>query len=190
MSSRPGASLAYDPKARIVGAIVLVSLAVIFLPMALEAPATPDATAAAVIEIPQKDRKVFVSKITPIPDIQSAAGPREIPSQAAPGKPATVKTAPRRAHVASLAPRPAAPVPAGNQWVVRVGTFSKPENARRLMSRLKQKGFSPRSAKVTTRGEPATRVWIGPFGEPGAARAARARILKETGEQGLVVAQP
>ena len=180
MSSSPGASLAYDPKARIVGAIVLVSLAVIFLPMALEAPATPDATAAAVIEIPQKDLKVFVSKITPIPDIQSAAGPREIPSQASPGQSATVKTAPRREHVAALAPRPATPVPAGSQWVVRVGTFSQPENARRLMSRLKQKGFSPRSAKVTTPGEPAPRLWIGPFGESDPARSARSRSLNGT----------
>lgn len=61
----------YDPRSRLVGAVVLVMIAVVFLPMLLNQKVEdPDAAGgnggAEVMEITSQGKKIFVSKITPL----------------------------------------------------------------------------------------------------------------------------
>ncbi|MCG6870831.1 MAG: SPOR domain-containing protein [Gammaproteobacteria bacterium] len=195
----------YNPRHRIMGAILLVALAVIFLPMILESPENGP-TGTPPMEIPEKQHKVFISKITPVQPEASGAGTAAEPSASATQtvpvpEPAPAGGEPKpkpESTPAASKPEPVASTPAeppaasgaadSDAWLVRIGTFSKMENARRIMSLLRQKGFGPKSGEVHTGGQSATRVWVGPFATRDEAITVRARILKETGEEGLIVA--
>ena len=70
--------------------------------------------------------------------------------------------------------------------MVQVGAFSLVENAKRLQTQLKQKGYStvldpPAPAKGKT-----VRVEVGPFKDAASAKTAQARIQKEFGIKGVV----
>ncbi len=75
-------------------------------------------------------------------------------------------------------------------WIVRIGTFSEPENSARIMSSLKALGFEPSSERVKTSGGVLTRVWVGPYAQRVEAGRARTRIQQTTGEKGLIAAFP
>jgi DedD protein len=203
----------FNPKHRIMGAVVLVALAVIFVPMILERPKGPETAPTPAMEIPDKDKKIFVSKIKPITPEEQGAAPStpasdpgaQAPSDAGPTAPAPSKpkqeTPPPKA-AAPAEPAKQAPVktakpaaatavpPAEEGWVVRVGTFSQGENAERIKATLERKGFEPDSGEVDVGGRSVTRVWVGPFETREEAAEVRSRILKETGQEGLIVAYP
>lgn len=75
-------------------------------------------------------------------------------------------------------------------WIVRIGTFSKSENATRIMSSLIAIGFEPSSERVKTSRGVLTRVWVGPYAQRVEAGRARSRIQQKTGEKGLISAFP
>ncbi len=75
-------------------------------------------------------------------------------------------------------------------WIVRIGTFSKSENATRIMNSLKTLGFEPSSERVKTSRGVLTRVWVGPYAQRVEAGRVRTRIQQKTGEKGLIVAFP
>lgn len=210
MAERKQAEDDFNPRHRIVGAVILVALAVIFLPLLLNdhptetppAPATPG---------PTPDARVIVA---PVPPSGSTAAPDARPTAPAdtsgsnivtrvvpvpvepvaekPLPPAPVENAPPapKGHAetpsktASVTTRPATPVAKG--WMVQVGVFSHLENARHLEEELRQKGFPavlnpPAPAKGKT-----VRVEAGPYKDAAAAKAAAARIHAELGIRGIV----
>lgn len=174
----------FDPRHRVVGAIVLFALAVIFVPMILDNPSATDAQSGSAIKIPAKDKKIFVSKIAPVDadDKQKRDALSTAP---------VAKTPARASKQAGVARTGAGKrTPAGQSWAVRIGTFTKTENAQRIMSMLQQKGFDPKKGRVKTATGRATRVWLGPFRDREDAAKAHKRILKETGQKGWVVAYP
>ncbi len=75
-------------------------------------------------------------------------------------------------------------------WIVRIGTFSQPENAARIMNSLKALGFKPSSERVKTSRGLLTRVWVGPYAQRVEAGRVRSRIQQATGEKGLIAAYP
>lgn len=75
-------------------------------------------------------------------------------------------------------------------WIVRIGTFSKPENATRIMKILSSYGFKPSSVITKTSRGVATRVWVGPYEQRVDAARERSRIQQVTGEKGLIAAYP
>lgn len=192
-------------KQRLVGATVLVSLAVIFVPVILDGP--------------REDWMPRSSTMPDAPDIGfrsaldlplPAAGPP--PDSAATGKPpaglqqtngapqpepAEPPAADRRA-----APQPAAAAaktasrtrvaavngasPAGG-WYVQVGSFSKQENADGLRRQLQSAGFD---THVQPGGKPAARsyrVLVGPEQSRKAADGLKSRLQSQRKLQGLVV---
>ncbi len=193
----------FDPRHRIIGAIVLVSLAVIFLPMVLDSRALHEADAVPMFEIPERDKKIFVSKVTPIiPAGISTEAPqtaaKKSTSSPTPGtekskaitKPATksASTPPPSTPAAAASSRKQARIKEG--WAVRVGTFSVHENAERVMAALRAKGFTPNSSSIPTTNGAVTRVWLGPYkGEDEASRA-RQKVRSATGNDGYIVTYP
>jgi DedD protein len=66
----------YDPRTRLVGAVVLVAIGIIFLPMLFNSSEQPtedeDTGNSVVMEITSEGKKVFVSRIAPIEDVSVA----------------------------------------------------------------------------------------------------------------------
>src|SRR3972149_657179 len=199
MADRDDARPVFNPKPRIVGAIVLVALVVIFVPMILderEPPAEPKGVREAPPRTEITETRVVV---TPVP--ADEAKPRESseaakitppPAESKPApeaKPAVPAEKPAVAKKPEPAPEnPAQPAAAKieNGWVVQVGTFSNTQNALRLRDKLKSLGHAVHTGSVTVGGEKGLRVRVGPFADRARADKAQAQIRKETGVAGVV----
>ncbi len=75
-------------------------------------------------------------------------------------------------------------------WVVQVGTFSKPENAQNLITKLNQNGFDSRYEVVNTDAGQATRVWVGPYEKRVTAARALELVKENTGVKGFLKSYP
>lgn len=187
----------FDPRQRIVGAIILVSLAIIFVPMILDEQPALGSAVARLNEIPAPEQKLpAATAITLSVPAMTTATQKAVhaPETAAPAIPTSARPE-KGAHRTPTAER--APGPAKDAalkevldkgWFVQVGTFSNADNARQLADKLKQNGFVTRTDNVQlTRGR-AVRVRVGPFPENGDAKTAQNRIEQAVGVKGVVLA--
>ncbi|MCL5668635.1 MAG: SPOR domain-containing protein [Gammaproteobacteria bacterium] len=156
-------------KHRLTGAIILVILAVIFVPMLLdgESPTTITET-----NIPSKPDE-FSSKVIPLDEITQPALPETSPSvssaPAVQGPPAAAPvTVPAAAPAEPNKPqgkpqdsKPAAPGKPGG-WVVQLGSFSSEQNAVALRDQLRAKGYTAFVEKTQSGAAPRYRVNAGP----------------------------
>jgi DedD protein len=212
MAERKEAEDEFNPRHRIVGAVILVALAVIFLPMVLNDHPTETPTAPVTV-IPTPDSRVIVAPVPPLgsmprpetPQAVPAAGsgstvvtkvvpvpvepvverPVTPPSPIEPDKPvAKVNTESQPPETASVATRPAMPAEKG--WMVQVGAFSHLENAKHLQEKLKQKGFQASLDPPAPAKGKTVRVEVGPYKDAASAKAAQARIHSELGIKGII----
>lgn len=194
-------------KKRLVGAIVLVALAVIFVPMLLEGdkrssiplfgsnvPEPPESTTAMVdiplqVPPPPVEAPVVVERELP---------PAAEPVPAPPAPPAPVEAAPPPpAPVAPPAPvQPVKPAqvpqsskPAAGSWAVQVGSFAESANATRLRDTLRGKGYPAYVEKVKLASGTAYRVRVGPVLARADAEAIQAKLAKIS-QRGIVVPHP
>jgi len=177
-------------KQRLVGAFVILSLAIIFLPMIFDKP--HDATRASIVAVPPKpdhspvevkepkkpqferididpaDKRVKpLSQIAASPDKSSGANAPDKNTSNAPASSAKNKESEssRVNSVKKSEDKPAvAHLPAfNNVWMVQLGTFSDSKNAYRLRDRLREDGFDGHTKAVQIDGKSAVRVFTGPF---------------------------
>lgn len=171
-------------KQRLVGAVILVSLAIIFIPMLLDGgerssmpmfgsniPDKPDYQFEP-LEIPlqqvppiAEERPVLIDKPESAPE--QTADAKEKPSEDAPAsREASTEEPPRpKTEAASTATKPAPSALTENEqvaWVVQVGSFSQSSNALSLRDKLRAKGFTAFVEKVKTDRDIIYRVRIGP----------------------------
>jgi DedD protein len=215
MAERKEAEDDFNPRHRIVGAVILVALAVIFLPMLLSdrPPETGDSS------IPRDgfapETQIVAMPVSP-PDGMTTSTSKLAVSGKAPEKTSTaVKTVvvpvepATEAPAAVMAPaipesrqpesKPAPePKPASESrksttassvekgWLVQVGAFSQLLNARRLQEKLRQKGYSAVLDPPNPEKGKTVRVEVGPYKDAAAAKAAQARIQSELGIKGVV----
>jgi DedD protein len=190
----------FNPKHRIVGAIILVALAVIFVPMILSERAPPDPDGR-LIEVPSPDTRVVVTPVVP-PEPDPEAGavktiPPMLPVQPTaapePETPAAAPEPPPPPPATTAKPEPPKPKPAPavtSGYVVQLGAFSDADNAQRLATQLREHGYAPKLDSVSVDGKRATRVRVGPYRSKDEASAAQARIHKDIGTQGVVLSYP
>jgi len=119
--------------------------------------------------------------LAPPPTAAASPAPKPVPAGAEPG------AAPAAAPAKAPAPARAAPAASGG-WVVQVGTFGQRENAERLATGLKGKGFAAAVSATSRAGKTMYRVRVGPAGSKDEARAVADR-LKAAGQAGQVVPQ-
>ncbi|MCW8919772.1 MAG: SPOR domain-containing protein [Gammaproteobacteria bacterium] len=180
-------------KQRLIGAVVLVSLAVIFIPMLLDGGINSTmprfgSTIPAQPEFDFEPLEIPLQAITPIPAdrprvieqevaLAPTAGqpPQEIPAQQRPAPPPLPDTAPS-----------AAPI----RWVVQVGSFSQSVNAMALRDRLRKGGFSVFVEKFQDRGKSSYRVRVGPELKRENAEKQRERLDKHFQLKGIVMGHP
>ncbi len=181
-------------KQRVVGALVIISLAVIFLPMIFDEPRVsqsnvitqvPPRPAFKIIEIekPQKPKfeplaidkesgKVSHEQQTLLASPAELPEPEQQTVQASPKKELTERPQSNVQHANETAVTP----PKNNEspsvshlpvfknvWMVQLGTFSQLDNAYQLRDQLRKDGFDGHTKKIDLGGQPAVRVFTGPF---------------------------
>jgi DedD protein len=182
-------------KQRLVGAVVLISLAVIFIPVILEGP--DDEWTPRVQEIPVPPQIEYQAEIElPVPEEAPAPVPEATTPAAAPVQETqTVDIPPpaeQPAPPAPVKPEPAAqqptaaPAAATGSWVIQVGSFSQQLNASGLRDRLKKTGYNSRLQEITSGTSKAWRVLVGPFDTRAAAEKQRDRITGQHHMKGMV----
>lgn len=210
MADRNDARPEFNPKHRIVGAIVIVVFAVIVLPLILRgrepppAPRSASETAAARGVI--SETRVVVTPVAP-EETKAKPGPEAAPPtevktavvESAP-KPEPKPVVPAEKPVAekksSTAPAPQKTAKAAvkekvaSGWMVQVGTFSNTENAARLRDKLANHGHTVHAETVTLHGKRVMRLRVGPYRDKTEAMKAIAQIHKLTGVQGVALAYP
>jgi DedD protein len=193
-------------KQRLLGAIVLIALAVIFVPMLLSGPAPKQTSETVNLAIPPAPDREFQNRVLPVDATQqqptaSGATPDVTRSETL----ATVETPPRPAEIPQPtapapaaakpeatppAPAPATPAPkaeataadkepgraANGRFFVHLGIYASTKNADDLVASLKQGGYPAFAEASEFQGKPAERVRVGPYEDRAAAEAARLRI--------------
>lgn len=209
MADQEDGQRGFDPKHRIAGAIILVSLGVIFIPAILDQrePVTAATNPDALIQIPARspaaepdETRVVVSRLdaparppastiqdSPVPPAAVPPRPAE-PAGSAPGS-ATAAEQPvaKKPEIATAATKPAVK-PAAGGWVIQVGTFANFDNAVRLREELRRHGHVVSTENISLGGSKAMRLRVGPFPDKAEALKVQERIKQETGVQGVVLA--
>lgn len=186
-----------DPalKQRLLGAAVLIALAIIFVPMFLSNSPQKQESTTVNLDIPPAPDHKFETRTLPVagpsaPVANTSAAPAD------PNKVVTVETnAPPQvdAHpedqtptpVAVInAPKPPVPVkpepetaaPASGRFAVNLGIYADQAHVNALIGKVKKLGFGAYSETTEYQGKPAFRVRVGPFADRAAAEAARLKI--------------
>jgi DedD protein len=151
-------------KRRLVGAAVLVSLAVIFLPMLLEEEPVVS-TGITKSNIPPRPEGSFSSRVRPL---QTREQPVKADSDDRPAAVPGVVGEISRGGSTPPAPKSAAPkIPDKprvgiNTWVVQAGSFSNRDNAQKLVDELQAKKFAAFLEQAEVKGKTVFRVRVGP----------------------------
>lgn len=196
---------------KLVGAAVLIALAVIFLPMLLNGKQEPE-NVTMQIEIPPKPTFDVPNRLEQPRQPAAVVGtpamvespvivqhqPQVISQAAAPvvvaprPKPAPIKAAPvKPAPVAAAKPaRKPAAAPTGAGFVVQVGSFGKQGNAERLQEKLVSQGFPAFVEANAAGGKSIYRVKVGPRTSRNSVDELRIRLLDEAKLEGIIVSHP
>jgi len=181
---------------RMVGAIVLIFLAVLFLPWLFDGAGYE---AMQDLERPIPDRPLFVEPHTPSapagdlrrPSAESIAA-EEAPVVAVPevAPPAPAPEARTPSPAARPALSPAEPAAPRVGWAVQVGSFGREVNAREQAQRLREAGFTTFVERGKADGRDVWRVKVGPRAERDQALQLRDELQRRMDVSGIVVAHP
>jgi len=194
-------------KQRLIGAIVIISLAVIFIPMILEgpdnelSPRNQDMPPPPTIDY-QSEVELPVPSETPEPVDSPEAADTEQEVSAIPGSPVSQpETVTSQAEVppthaepvesepppkpvvvkqpSSSTPPKTASASTQGGWILQVGSFSQQANALGLRDRLKKSGYQVAVLDVKSPSGTIYRVLIGPVGDRQAAEKLRDKLARE-----------
>lgn len=157
-------------KQRLIGAIVLVALAVIFLPMLVKGPAPDSGVANVPIAAPNApaDGQFETRELPLVAPAGGATGlqtgqARPVQEAATPASPPTVDTSPA--------------VAAGN-YAVTFGAYGSKADADAVIAYLKRSQLPGFAETATINGRQAWRVRVGPYADRAQAEAARLQAVK------------
>ena len=171
-------------KQRLIGAAVLVALAVIFLPMLVKGPAPNSGASNVPITAPAApDDAQFETRELPLVTPGNTPAGGAVGMATAPGGPTTA-TAPAPVQdnpdAAELAPPGKAlpPSVAAGNYAVNFGAYASSEDADKVIARLKQSQLPGFSEPAQIGGRQAWRVRIGPYASQAQAEAVRLQAVK------------
>lgn len=182
---------------RLVGALVLVALVVLFVPAILKGPSRKPAESSPgeqqVVEFPLPDASAPLPEDRLVPETEEATEPlpTATTSSAAPALPEREQpAAPEQTAAASPAepePEPARATPgglpaaagSGPAWAVQLGAFSTREKAEGLVAELRRRGYPAFFLEYRTNGKVLYRVRVGPEQERARAVAIAERLRKD-----------
>ncbi len=163
-------------KRRLVGAIVLVSLVVIFVPMLLEEEPmiSPGITTSNIPPTPHA-AKEFSSRIQPL---ESETAPAVVPAAPTEASAPTATTSAPASTAESSPSETPQPRVGLSAWVVQVGSFGARENADQLAAQLRQKKLPAFVEQASIDKKTMYRVRVGPEVDQKKAEAMQAEIEK------------
>ncbi len=200
-------------KERIIGAVVLVALVVLVVPVFLDGPPAEQQVLSERVPLPGQDESqtqtvvLDRNRTEPVPAGPSARNEpaaESPPAASASDTPAPApETAAAQAETVTESPAPAeqaeepapaaeSPSPAASStgmFAVQLGSFSNRENAETLAADLRQKGFAAFLSQLSTSGGSLQRVRIGPLADREAAERVAAQLAR-AGYEGQVVPHP
>ena len=194
-------------KERIIGAVVLVILAVLVVPVFLDGPPEEGEIVSERVLLPgqeaQKTQTVVLERdrtepvpaaaqTEPEPEPEAEVSKPEPEPAVSKTQPEPVVSKPEPEPVESKpAPTPSQPAAASatGMWAVQLGSFSNKENAEKLASELRKQGYAAFLSQVETSSGVMHRVRIGPQKDRESAEAMAARLSK-VGHTGKVVPHP
>jgi len=176
---------------RLVGAIALVVLAVVILPVVLDQEPRP-VTQTLTVEIPSQDRGPFNTRVLP-PLPPPPAAPRKTAEDkaTAPPEPKAAEPAPRarasqqgsagttdkeRGKTDVAEARRAQALLNDQAYIVPLGAFSNPDNAKQVQDRAGSAGIKSYTESLKSPQGEHTRVRAGPFTSRDAAEKARDKL--------------
>jgi DedD protein len=157
---------------RLVGAIALVLLVVVFLPMFLDSEPKPLNQDIAITIPPLPGRDSSSQPATAAPTAVAPSSP-VVPPAKTEAAPVTVP----KAETPKPEPRPAPVQQAADEdYVVQLGAFSNAANARALQRKLQENKFKAYTEVTKSSSGDRTRVRVGPYDSREAAEKARQRM--------------
>ncbi|NJC50357.1 UNVERIFIED_ORG: cell division septation protein DedD [Xanthomonas campestris] len=166
-------------KQRLIGAIVLVALAVIFLPMLVKGPAPSSGVADVPLEAPAAPANgQFETRELPLVTPGDAPVGGALGMRGAASAPAAVQDNPDAADLANPSSAPSAPEVAAGNYAVNFGAYATSADADAVLARLKQAQLPGFSEKTQINGRPAWRVRVGPYVDQAQAESARLQAVK------------
>lgn len=192
-------------KERIIGAAVLVVVAVLVVPIFLDGPPADGEVVTERVLLPgqedQKTQTVVLDRDRKEP-VPAAAVPEPATQQVATEAPARETPEPvvEEQHQEQPRPQPADPDPepvatqpatasSTGMWAVQLGSFSNKDNAEKLAADLRKQGYAAFLSQLATDRGPLHRVRIGPQKDRASAEAMAGRLAK-VGHKGQVVPHP
>jgi DedD protein len=185
----------FSPRIRVIGALVLVAIAVVLVPLIFSQRDLRETTRVA--PDAETDTQVVVTELDGAgnPDKKSVARRDGIPPPISPIAfppdaviaPVTEAEPPKAGPAVPSHPEKdvaTKPTPQADRWYVQMGVFAQSANAERLKSQLQKAGFE--SADVESAEGGRKRVRIGPYTAAADARTAMAAIEHKTGLRGVV----
>ena len=183
-------------KQRLIGAVVLVALAVIFVPMILDGPGRKDQSVLE-IEIPVAPKFSFESNLPDpgsldtLPESEKSKNPEasQKPSKASPEEVQVSKAETPVPEVVESAADHIEPSPSLGAWVVQVAAFSEQGKALTLQGKLSAGDYPVFTEKFEKEGKMLYRVKAGPELKRENADKLRTRIEKDHGIKGAFVVE-
>jgi cell division septation protein DedD len=158
-------------KQRLVGALVLVALAVIFLPMLVKGPAPASGVDDVSLDAPDAPEDGFETRVLPL-DAPAADGRAALPEAATPAASTATTSAPATSTTGTMMP----PATAGGDYAVTFGSYATQADAARVVVALQASQLPGYQEPYTnTAGRTLHRVRVGPYATQADAEAARLR---------------
>jgi len=187
-------------KERIIGAIVLVAVAVLLVPVFLDGPADDSVQIRESIYLPGQEEQSSKQKTVVLDRDREQPAPmaREVPKAPESTTESPAKQPPVEKPPATVA-KPDASVATAKtaasdesstgMWAVQLGSFSSKENAERLAARLRKEGYAAFLSQSSSGATSLHRVRVGPQKDRASAEDV-ARKLAAAGHKGQVVPHP
>jgi cell division septation protein DedD len=166
-------------KQRLVGAIVLIALAVIFLPMLVKGPAPDSGVSDVSLEIPAQPGGTGDSATRDLPLIEPGAAPG--------GGAVGMPVASRQAASDETAQDGRFPAVAAGDYAVDFGNYGSAADADTVIAALRSAGLPAYREAVSLNGRQVQRVRVGPFADRAVAESARLRAAQVNGSVGARV---
>jgi DedD protein len=178
---------------RLIGAIALVTLMVVMLPMLLNGEPKP-VSQDIVIQIPAQNGGSFASRVIPIPEksgtAEAAVKPQQIETTTPPPPPAPKPSADKETATTAQGKNEKTPKAESKSsaYVVQLAAFSNSDKAKQLQQKLTASGIRAYTEVLKTADGEKTRVRAGPYESRDAAEKALDR-MKALGMDGVVTSR-
>ncbi len=166
-------------KQRLVGAVVLIALAVIFLPMLVKGPAPDSGVSDVPLDLPADPKAAGDTATRDLPLTEPGATPQ--------GGAVGMPTATPDAAGAAPPQDDALPASAAGDYVVSFGSYASAADADKVIAALKAAGLTAYREAVPLNGREAQRVRVGPFADRAMAESARLRAVQVNAAVGAKV---